>query len=1008
MFFRHYFISLVFVFVFGELVGQDTGNIVLNFVKKEAKVGPGKVVNLAFTVQNLSADTVSVLPQFSHPDSWDIITKPMTIRLSPNASSMGIVTLKSSADARVGLYPFEVGMKATDSNIVVATAKIKIEVLEVEDIVLQLIDKPGHVLAGEKIKATYLLQNLGNTEKKIFMNTSGCDFVGSPELRLQPGESVRVQIEKSTSADVLESKKESYTLRAQVADRVLESVYTSTVVLQSSKAKKDLFFRFPVKASATYLSTNRQNEYQSGYQFQLEGEGTLDVEGNHQLGFLARFPNNSDFSFMGLYDQYYVFYKNKNANIFLGEKSYSLTPLTENSRFGRGVESKITLNNGFSFGGFYTNPRFFSDIENEWAGFSEFSFNKKNKIGLYYLNKKYQDVSDPAQLYSVSTQVSPLAKTMLELELSRGEYNGNTSNAIRGGLNGQISIFQFSGLYYNVGQFYPGYYANSRFYSVNISAHVSKKLSLSFNTREDFSNAQLDTFFVTAPYSKSYQGSFSYKLTSTIDFRLYWREYERKDRSSAYRFHYQTTSWNTELSQKIKRFYYSLSGEIGETNNLLREPGQDKQNSYKASVNMSFRINSNHSVRVFGNWSNINQFVSNNQQSVIAGLSASSRISKNLRLNAYVQNAYEIDDYYRNRNLMQLNLDYKFLKKHTISLRSFYTLFRNEIDNPEFSLAATYSYQIGVPLKQVIKSGRIAGRITNQQGEPVEGVFVQVLNETTVSDEGGEFSFKTVPPGRQLLVIDRTKMDIDEIASIPMPIEIDILEDEETPVNIQIQKGAVLKGKLKLGETKLAVLKDEEINAANIVVELKTEFENYRIATGKDGSFEFPLVRPGIAILHIYASTIPVGYGPSQSSYTYELNPGDHREVEIILESKKKNIIFKPSGTSLSTVSAGIGLRVSTVLKPEKALVKPYYTIQIGAFRKKLDGNADFFSGHAFYFEKQIDNFHKYFVGKFETYEKAQEELEKLLVRYKNAFIVIVNKDKIVSVSEFRNNSQKP
>ena len=1003
MFFRHCLISLFLIFLFGRLAGQNSGDIVLTFVKKEAKVGPGKVVNLAFIVQNLSTDTVSVFPKFSHPESWDIITKPMAIRLLPHGRSMGIVTVKSRADAHVGLYPFQIKMKALNSNIAVATANIEIEVLEVENIVLQLIDKPSHVMAGEKIKATYLLQNLGNTEKKIFMNTNSCDFVGSPELRLQPGESVRVQIEKSTSVDVLESKKESYTIRAQVADRVLESVYTSTLVLQSSKAKRDLFFRFPVKASATYFSTNRQNEYKSGYQFQLEGEGTLDVEGEHQLGFLARFPNNSDFSFMGLYDQYYVFYKNKNADIFFGEKSYALTPLTEISRFGRGVESKITLNNGLSFGGLYVKPRFFSDIENEWAGFSEFNFNKNNKIGLYYLNKKYQDVSDPAQLYSVSTRVTPLAKTILELELSNGTYNGNTSNAVRGGINGQLSIFQFSGLYYNVGQFYPGYYANSRFYSANISAHVSKKLSLSFNTREDFSNAQLDTFFVTAPYSKSYQGSLSYKLPAGFDVRVYWREYERKDRSSEYRFHYQTTSWNAELNQKIKRFYYSLSGEIGETNNLLLASEQKTQSSYRASANMSYRFNSKHSVRAFGSWSNINQFVSDSQQSVIAGLSASSRISKNLRLNVYLQNSYDIDDYYRNRNLMQVNLDYKFLKKHTISLRSFYTLFRNEIDNPEFSLAATYSYQIGIPLKQVIKSGRIAGRITNQQGEPVEGVFVQVLNETTVSDETGMFAFKLVPPGRQLLVIDRKKLNLDEIASIPMPIELDILEDQETTINIQIQKGAILKGRLKFGETKLAGLKDEDVDAANIVVELSTEFEKYRLATDNKGRFEFPLIRPGAAMLRIYANTIPSGYGPKQSEYTYHLAPGEHREVEILLESKKKKIIFKSSGTGLSSLSAGNGFKVIPVTKPKATDIKPYYTVQIGAFRRKLNNSSEFLSGHVFYFEKQIDNFHKYFVGKFDTYDKAKKELEVLSARYKHAFIVVVNKDKILSVKEFRN-----
>ncbi len=1006
MCFRCCIIGVFLFFLFGKTLGQSDKVLSVSFVKKEAAVGPGKVTNLAFTVKNLSPDTLNVLPGFSCPDSWSIITKPALIKLLPNASSMAIVSVKSMANARVGLYPFNVGVRPADNNkALLASVAINIEVTEVESVVLQLLDKPVHVVAGETISATYFLQNLGNTKKKIFMSTSSCDFVGSPEIELQPGESAQVEITKSTSADALESKSESYTLRALIADRVLESVYASTLVLQSGKTQKDLFFRFPIKASATYLSTNRQDKYEWGYQFQIEGEGTLDLKGNHRLGFLARFPNNSDFNFMGLYDQYYVFYNNNNFDIFLGEKSYVLTPLTEYSRFGKGAETKITLNNGLSFGGMYVKPRFYNGIKDEWAGLTEFEFNKKNKIGLYYLNKRYFELPDPAQMVSFASTISPFEKTVFELELSKGEYDGNSSDAIRTGLNGELSIFQFSGLFYNIGRFYPGYYSNSRFHSGNVSANISKKLSLSFYTQENFSNAQLDTFFVTAPFSKSYQGSFNYKLTAGINVELYWQKSERKDRSKEYRFHYQTTSWNGQVNHRISRLSYSVSGELGRTTNFLFLPGQNKQNSYRAAVGINYRFNSNHVVRFFGNWSNINQFVSDDQRKLTAGVSASSRISKNLRLSAYIQNAYDINDYYRNRNLMQLSMDYGFLKKHVISLRSFYTLFRNEIDNPEFSLAATYSYSFGIPLKQVVKSGKIRGRITDRFGAPVKGIFVKVLSETTVSDENGEYQFKLVPPGRQLLVIDRAKLDIDEITNIPMPIEVDVHEDEETTVNMQIQKGAILKGCLKLGQTKLAVLKDESVNAANIVVELKTEFDNYRLATDRDGAFRFPLVRGGTVVLRIYANTVPSGYASPQSIYTYELAQGENREVEIVLESKKKNIIFKPSGTNLSVSGKIQTLKAPAAVSPKissPAIEKPYYTIQIGAFRYKLDAGSNFLSGHVFYFEKQIDNFHKYFVGKYKTLDEAEKELKELSGRYKNAFIVVVNKEKIMRLDEFR------
>ncbi|WP_167617625.1 hypothetical protein [Maribellus sediminis] len=994
-------IVVIFLVLCRNVAGQGADRLSIQFNTTDISVIPGKIVNLAFRVQNHSEDTLDALPVFSHPESWNIVTRPFNMQLKPNALSLGIVSFKVPNNHPVGKFAFQVELHNVTNDALLAVSQIEVQVKEVENITLQLVDKTDHVMAGENISANYLIQNLGNTEKKIFLNTGNCDIVGSPDLKLQPGESAGVKIVKATSEESIESRKESFTLRAQINDRILESVYASSIVLPSKKAKQDLFFRFPVKASATYLSTNRNNDFQSAYQFEIEGRGTLDPQGKHRLGFLARWPNNADLSFLGLYDQYYLYYSQKNVDLFLGEKSYNLTPLTENSRFGRGAEAKFTLNNGLAFGAMYVKPRFYEEIEDELAAFSEFNFGKQNSVGVYLLSKKYLGYDDPAQLISVTSQLNPFESTSLELEYSRGEFNEQGSNAWRAGLNSRFSIFQLSGIYYDAGKYYPGYYTNSRFYSANAGARISEKLSLTVNVREDFNNAQLDTFFVVAPYSRSFQGGLNYRIGSESSVKLYWRETERKDRLSLQKFHYTTDSWNLQFSQRLKRFNYSLTGELGETTNYLLADGENKQNSYRVSTNLTYQFNTRNSIRLFGHWSNINQFVSDDQRSLMAGLSASSRITRNLRMNFYLQNAYDIDDYYRNRNLMQFNLDYSFLKRHTISLRSFYTIFKSQTSDPEFTLSATYSYNLGIPLKQVIKAGKIEGRITDQQGNAVEGIYIKVLSEIAVSDKAGEFEFKAVPPGKQLLTIDRDKLKIDETTNIRMPLELDVLENEVSQVNIQILKGARIKGQLKLGEASLSALDDMQASAANIVVELKTDFESYRITTDKSGSFSFPLVRPGTVVFRIYANTIPAGYQAAQSSYEYELLPGEEREIDLVLSAKKKNIIFKPSGTAMSVKGGVSTVKVASTTKPEKAEAKPYYTIQIGAFKKPLPKDADFLSGHTFYFEKQIDNFHKYFVGKYDSEEAVLKQLKVLKLRYRNAFPVVVVNDEIMTLNQF-------
>lgn len=992
---------LIFALSFTSL-SQEHDKISIRFVKNQASVLPGKVLNLAFQITNAGTKSVSVLPEVTVPESWAMITRPNAIDLQPGNTHLALVSVKSGFGDPVKNYVVQLKLFEPATRNLLDSTDITIKVLEMEDVSLQLLERPSHVLAGDNITATYVVQNKGNTKKDVFLSASNCDVIGNPSVTLYPGETQQIHITKSTSASGFESRNESYTMRVQTGDSILESVYTSTLVLPSQKAKRDLYFRFPVKASATYLSTNRNNQFESAYQYQIEGNGTLDPEGKHQLSFFARWPNNTDLSFLGLYDQYYVFYANKNLDVFVGEKSFVVTPLTENARYGRGVETKVTLNNGFNVGFTYLKPRFYEGIENEMSFSTGFNFNQNNKISLFYLSKKYTSSPDPAQLLSATAGFNPFERTNVDLEFSKAYFLGEASTAYRAGLNSQFSVFQVSGIYYEAGKNYPGYYTNSKFYSGNINARLTEKLSLSVNGREDFSNAQLDTFFVIAPYSRMFQGSVNYRMTSESSVRLYYRQYERKDRLSLNKFHYQTNSWNLMWSQRYRRFYSILTGEIGETTNYLLADN-NQQNSYRAAADFSYRFNSKHSLRVFGTWSNINQFVSTDQRKLTAGIAATSLLTKNLRLNFYMQNAYDIEDYYRNRNLLQFNLDYSFMKYHSVALRSFYTIFKTEAD-PELTMALTYSYNLGIPLKQIVAGGTIKGKIVDQQGNGKEGIYVRVSSETTVSDKNGEYEFKLVPPGRQMLLLDNDKLELNEVTNTPMPLEVDVIENETNEINIQIVRGSRLNGKIELEKTSLSALNNQDAALENIVLELLSNFDKYRVTTDRNGLFMFPLFRPGTVMLKIYSNTIPAGYALPQSNYSWTISSDEEKEVVITLESKKKNIIFKPSGNILSTGNLLKTSENNSSSETEKSESQVFYSVQIGAFKTALPASATILKNEPFYFEKQIDNLHKYFIGKFNTQKEAEYELKRLKEKHRQAFIVVLDGDRILRLEEFNRN----
>ena len=976
------------------LSGQSVQVVELSSTQSAVNVLPGQIVNLAFFAENKTEDRTSVNAAMKVPEGWKLILSSQKIELKPGERQFLIFSVQIPSFQPVGKVEASLLATGSRSGEVLDSLSVYLTVGEVEKIEMHLVESPGYIKAGEQLHAEFLMRNLGNTVKKVYLETRNCEIDGKPEIQIEPGQSVRFFAVNPSSKELTETSKTYFTVRALVSGEVKESIFESYSVFPVREKKQDLYFRFPAEFSTTYLASNQKGSYEQAWQFELSGSGSLDPEGKHRLGFLARGPNNNNLSFLGMYDQYYVSYAHKNLELFAGEKAFAFTPLTESSRFGLGTEGKVIFNNGINFGFLFVKPRFYREIRNELATFAGVDFNDKNGMALYFISKQMAAVPDLAQLASLNSHFQPFERTSVELEISRGRFQNVWDNAVRANFSSQFSIFNLAGNYYYTGKNYPGYFSNSTFYSGNFSANLTPKLSLGFYAKEDFINAQLDTFFVTAPYSRSFQSMLNYKPAPRAYLKLFWRQYERKDRLVSDKFHYKTNSMNTQFSHRFKRFEYNISGEYGETTNFLLESGQNRQNMYRGSLNMAYRFNPNHAVRLFGSWTNINRFISGEQQNLMAGMSVVSQVAKNLRANFHVQNAYNIEDYYRNRNLMQLNIDFTPGTKHKFSLRSFYTLFRQETENPELTFSVNYAYRLGIPLKKVVEAGDLKGRITREDGEPAEGIVISFRNKTAITDRNGAFSFVGVPTGRHLLFVDKSALAIDEIPEIADHFEVEILEDKVAELHFKITKGAKLSGKFEVPEERAAALKKEKVNLQNIIIELKNEREQFRITTGENGDFSFPLVRSGEWTFRIYTNSLPNGYEVEEPVTRIYLQPGQRQNLSVQLKQKERKIIFNPENNNLrplnrlNNVTKASNPEETDNVKTAEQYPEVFYSVQVGAFENKISKNAGYFDEAPYDFEKQIDNLYKYFIGKFGTKNEAENEQQRLKKIYKNPFVV--------------------
>ena len=332
-------LTAFFAFLFslampGMLAAQDLFDA--GMVTGDFNFEPGKVHYISFKISNLSGDPQHIVPEVKYPDGMKPAVPLLPIQIAPGDSRVVIVSLSIPAGLIAGKYPLPIRFSSDSGQ--EKSFSPEITVKEREGLTLELLESPEFVMGGDKINAVYLVRNTGNSRRRILLEAHNCNLT-STFVTLDPGESVSIEASAETSKYLEKASSHGFSVRAVLSETTAVRSYQNVRVFPLKEAEADLWFRYPVTLSARYLARGREGTYSDGYQLEAFGKGFLDTEKKHEFEFLARGPNNYELSFLGLYDEYYVSYKNERFNTFWGSKSYMFTPLTESARYGMGTEN---------------------------------------------------------------------------------------------------------------------------------------------------------------------------------------------------------------------------------------------------------------------------------------------------------------------------------------------------------------------------------------------------------------------------------------------------------------------------------------------------------------------------------------------------------------------------------------------------------------------------------------------------------------------------------------------
>lgn len=900
-----------------------------------------RIVTTVFRVTNKTLSKQEFTPAVELPPGWILITKDFAFELDAGESEIRLVSFLVPQRALAGRYGVTYSVRGRKHPSLSDFHTIYVVVLPVRKLEARLLESPQYVIAGEDYPVSFIIINEGNIENTVSMRIDSGEnlpfVVDAEEFKLVPGESKTVKVVVKTNVEIRKLLKHRLQLTAQVfEDEKMKAQATSFVeIIPRITGVEDYFHRIPGEIAFRQV-IQKNEEDKSGFQTEIFGGGTLDEGGKRHVKFLFRGPDILDKSVFGERDKYYFSYWTKDYRLHLGDHTYSLSPLTENHRYGRGIQGGLNVNS-FSLGAYRMQTRGLESEEEQSAVYIDYLIGKKHKVGLNYLGKKGNATDEIVSLYG---QLNPRQNTLVELEYAYGKKNKENDRK-----DDNAYLLKVQGLrahpfhnwisyflrYIHAGPDYSGYYNDMDSLSASLGVPLGNKLRLNAHFRQKKDNLDLDPTLHSAPREKYYQLGLNYRLKTGSDLFLDYRDRTREDLLPQPEFDYQEKTYRLGLNHSFKKLTLSTSFEFGESRDNLTQQSA-KLERYMLSTH--FRPTDRQSYSAYLQYRDGSYSGGEKKSCITAGINSSFQTGErtffhlNFRTNDYQES------YHESRDIFQIELSHSLPNENKILVRSRYSSYRNSEKKDEAALMIQYAIPFRLPVSRKKSIGVVKGYVYDEETkEAISDIIVRVNGATAVTDKNGNFTFPSLKPGTYYLNIDRARIGLDRITVQKNPIEVTVESRKETRVEIGITQPVIVFGQIMLYQFENGYKsnpgqeKSEDNNTnyyvvgngnnnngslnndttrlvkayglANILVELTNGSEMKRCVADKKGYFRFEELRPGKWTLKVYHANLPEYHYLEKDTFVVESEPGGRKEVLVRVLPKKRPIRIIEEGGAL-------------------------------------------------------------------------------------------------------------
>ena len=892
----NYFFLFTLMFLSVSKVEAQNSAVVISAKNIPENLVPGKNYTIAFEISNTTGNPLNLSCEFVISDQFYLTTNLKKLEVAANNKKIVLFTFGVNNHSAAGDYKAFLKITNSDNKAPIASEEIALNVSKLYNLTVEVLKAPEYLRLEKEYYVEYLVTNNGNSEEKITFESSNMLKIVPENAVLKPDSSMVVAVYQQVPENVSGKTMVLNNLKAyMVSNDLLFSNHAAITLYPNNTKKPDLYHRFPVTVSTIFNSLKGLDTL-NVFKFKVSGQGFLDTGNEHYLNFEYSGPSQSDIVRFGDYERYSILYKTKKMEAVAGHVNFSLSDITETSRYGTGG----ILN--YDFGKttatvFYVKPRFTRQISDSYGGKISQDLSDRAYVELGFINRTLFEENEEfnSKIFNIAS-VYTLDRFKLNGEIA---YESNyKTNGYAFSLASYVNLkkaYLINSVQYS-DKDYKGYLRNSKQFLSLVNYKFNKKIDLQISADYRSLNPVKDTInYSSSPITTKYQAYFNYNINRNNKIRIggYYRNKEDQLSLQNYNFEEKLATFSF-YSRKSDKYDLIWQNRVGKTINFLAN-STEPQSTFFSSLSISANIFKDLIVGLNGDYQQSNKQSAENEivKTFYYGGNLQYNLKSYLDISLYYQKNFDFDELDEVQNYLQAELNYNYKRKHLLSVAVSQTSLPVFPIKKELLVTASYSFVMNVPVSKNKTVGSLTGKITSAEKVSLEGILVFLDDHIAITNEKGAFQFYNLPPKTYRLYVQQSSLPKNKVIVMQQPIDIDIFPNKESEMVLEMGNTGAVYGQVVFEETTVTQSSKFIKKMPIMVVKITKEDKTLYTKTDKEGRFWFKELSPGDWTVELIVRNLLNDFTFSETQKT--ISVVSNEEGQAVFKASNKNREIKKS-----------------------------------------------------------------------------------------------------------------